>query len=533
MDTRQKASVVRIVREFARLRDEAAASGYRKRRREPRSRCRCSWLGMSCGILLGLPSAGTAFAQEPPASAQISPFLRITGDLLGRVEANDFFRPAPAVNDANDYRFGGSRARLGIALSTPLVEAFVQGEHSGVYGVPDDAVAVPGGPLGTGGAYFAANRDTSASDVHLKQLHLTLKPELLRVPGLSVKLGRFEIRDGLEYRTGDAKFDLLKTERISQRFLHPSDFTYATRSWDGVLAAYDTPAFNLTLSAMRPTECCFNIEAGKTINGIDLAYAAVTGKRGTLLPGTEGRLFYLYYADKRPVRVVDNRPAGRRPFLNVDNLALHTVGFHVLTTQPFGPGVADALAWGAYQFGDWTNLDHEAWAVAAEAGYQWTGLPLRPWIRTGYFRGSGDGDPTDGIHGTFFPALGTVILFAPFPFYNMMNVQDIFGQIIVSPTNATKLRVGFHSLALSESADLFYAGAGAQRRTADFGFAGRPSSGVTSLANVIDVTFTHDVNQHFSWKAFYGHAFGGAVLDRFFRGKSDADYAYLEFTAKF
>jgi len=413
------------------------------------------------------------------------------------------------------------------------VDGFAQGEHTGLYGLPDNAVAVPGGALGTGALYFGENRSTEQSDVHLKQLYVVAKPALLHVPGLSLKLGRFEVLDGLEYRSGDAKFDFLKTVRVSQRLIGPFDFAHATRNFDGVAAAYDTPVINVTAAAAHPTEGGFNIGAQDTINGIDVVYAAVTGKRGSLIPGTEVRVFYLYYADDRTAQVVDNRPAARRPTVNVDNLIIHNLGTHVLTTQALGPGIADALVWGDYQFGDWTTLGHEAWAVAAEGGYQLTRLPLLPWLRAGYFRGSGDADPKDRTHGTFFNVLPTARIYANFPFYNLMNVEDAFGQVILTPTKDTRLRVDYHVLGLSSSKDLFYSGSGAQQRSGPFGYAGRASNGAHSLADVVEAGFSHTLNQHFSWNVYYGHAFGGGVVRRFFKGQDEADYAFLEVTAKF
>ena len=49
-------------------------------------------------------------------------------------------------------------------------------------------------------------------------------------------------------------------------------------------------------------------------------------KRGSVLPGTEARLFYVFYHDDRPVQVVDNRPAALRPLLSADSLAIHSLG---------------------------------------------------------------------------------------------------------------------------------------------------------------------------------------------------------------
>jgi len=46
--------------------------------------------------------------------------------------------------------------------------------------------------------------------------------------------------------------------------------------------------------------------------------------------------------------------------------------------------------------------------VDLEGGYQPKILPaLKPWLRGGYYYGSGDGNPNDNRHGTFFQILPT------------------------------------------------------------------------------------------------------------------------------
>jgi hypothetical protein len=449
------------------------------------------------------------------------------------MEVNNFFQPEPAVNNNNDYVFGGVRARLGAAVTTRWIDGFVQAEYTGLYGLPDNAVAVPGGALGTGAAYFGENPETEQNDLHLHQLFVTLKPELLHAPGLALTAGRFDVFDGLEYRTGDLAFDLLKTIRISQRLLGPFDFAQAARAFDGVRLTFDRPALNLFVLGAHPTQGGFNIRAGNTITDIDVAYAALTAKRGSILAGTEARLFYLYYGDHRDVQVVDNRPASARPFLDIQGLAIHNIGAHALTRRLAGPGVVDAIVWGDYQFGRWTNLDQQAWALAAEAGYELAGMPLAPWLRAGYFRGSGDGDAADGTHGTFFNVLPTVRIYANFPFYNLMNIEDRFVQLILSPLATVRVMVDYRALALAEPNDLFYSGSGAQDRSRIFGYGGRPSNGARSLANVIEGSVSHSLNKYVSWSIFYAHAFGGSVIKRFFRGQSDADYGFVELTGRF
>jgi hypothetical protein len=47
--------------------------------------------------------------------------------------------------------------------------------------------------------------------------------------------------------------------------------------------------------------------------------------------------------------------------------------------------------------------------------------------------GSGDGNPNDNTHGTFFQVLPTPRPYARFPFFNMMNNEDTFGMLILRP----------------------------------------------------------------------------------------------------
>ena len=481
------------------------------------------------------------FAEDEPPLGQITPNLRILGELRARYEAFDFFKPAlnPAAgvtaND-NDYDFGALRARLGIALDTPYLEGLVQGQYTGLYGLPDRAFAGPSvGPLGPfGGAYYKDSGSTNPGQVFLKQAYLNLKLQsLVGLPNSFFKGGRFEISDGLEYRTGDTKFDFLKLARVSQKLIGPFDFAHISRSFDGFSLVYDNPLVNLTLSATHPTQGGFNIHAQDQISHIDLAYGALTSKRGALLPDTEARLFYLYYGDDRDVQPTDNRPLPLRPKLSRESLAISTIGTHWLFVTKFGPGALDGLLWGAYQFGDWTNLNHSAYAATAEFGYQWPDVFLKPWIRAGYFRSSGDTNSRDGRHETFFQVLPTVRVQAKFPFFNLMNLQDAFAQVIVAPTQATKLGVDYHYLSLAEGSDLFYGGSGATSRSGSFGYFGRASGGHERVGQLVDVSFTYTLNKYVFWSAYYGHAFGDAVTRNAYQLKNDADYGFVEVNVSF
>ena len=493
------------------------------------------------GLALLCAGAQAAPAEEPPLG-QITPNLRILGELRARYEGYDFFqptlgKPAGVVADHNDYSFGAVRARLGVSATTDWLDAFVQGQYIGLYALPEQAFGgAPTGPLGLGGAYYRDNGNSvNPNEVFLRQGYLNLKlQKLVGLPGATLKGGRFEVNEGLEYKTGDAKFDQLKASRVASRLIGTFDYSNVSRTFDGFSTAYDNPSLNVTLTAVHPNQGGFNVHGEDEISKIDLAYAGITSKKGVLLPDTEARLFYVYYGDQRSeTQVVDNRPAAQRPLLSNSNLSIHTIGTHWLTVQKLGTGSVDGMVWGAYQFGDWTNLSQSAYAFTAEGGYQWTDVQFKPWLRAGYFIGSGDGNAKDGTHGTFFNVMPTVRQYAKFPFFNLMNMQDAFAQLLVTPTASTKLGVDFHYLALAEAADLFYGGSGATSRSSSFGYFGRASGGNSTVGQLVDLSFTHTLNRHFSWSAYYAHAFGDDVTANVYQTKNSANYGFLEFTASF
>jgi hypothetical protein len=248
-------------------------------------------------------------------------------------------------------------------------------------------------------------------------------------------------------------------------------------------------------------------------------------------PPTPPRLFWIFYDDERRIPFVDNRPAAARAADAGHDAELHTVGAHVAHVVPAGPGRVDLLGWGAGQLGDWQSLEHRAWAYALEAGYQLPAAPLAPWLRLGFDVAAGDGDPGDDLHGTFFQLLPTARTYAQFPFYNLMNNQDLFTQLVLRPHRMLSIRTDLHALRVTSSRDLLYAGGGP---TSDdvFGYSGTPTGRRNALAYLVDVGITVTPTEFLTLYAYYGHAFGQGVIRQAFRGR-DADYGYVEATLAF
>jgi len=120
--------------------------------------------------------------------------------------------------------------------------------------------------------------------------------------------------------------------------------------------------------------------------------------------------------------------------------------------------------------------------------------------------------------------------FAQFPFFNLMNNEDRFAQLVVRPVPGKLLvRTEVHSIRLAEKNDLWYGGSGAYQRRGSFGFGGRPSNGETSLATLADLSVDWTVRPWWGVYGYVGHAWGSKVVRAIYAGDS-ATLAYLEMT---
>jgi hypothetical protein len=186
------------------------------------------------------------------------------------------------------------------------------------------------------------------------------------------------------------------------------------------------------------------------------------------------------------------------------------------------------LGWGALQTGQWGLLKQRSGAGTVEGGYQPAiAKRLKPWLRGGYFYGSGDNHPNDGVHGTFFAVLPTPRVYARFPFFNEMNNRDLFGELMLRPRKDLTLRSDVHGLWLASRNDLWYSGGGAFQPWT-FGFSGRPSGGHTGLATLYDLSADYQCTRAMSLGLYFGYARAGAVVAALFPGASNAKLGFLE-----
>jgi hypothetical protein len=442
-----------------------------------------------------------------------------------RAEMWRFFEPPPGGGN-NDYVYGANRLQAGVRRTTPRYELTGVMQYVQFGGLPADATGP--GPLGLGAVYFAHAGRRDSHQVYLRYLNLQVKNIL---PGLSLQIGRMPYSSGGEAASGIPKIEAVKRQRIDARIVGEFDWSVYQRGFDGARFDLVKPAWSATVVAFNPTQGGFEDAAGLMMPDVPVVGGSAAVKPGRFIPGTEWQVFAFRYVDRRHLSA---RPDNTGRTADKASIAINSFGTTLVASSPVREGRQwDGLLWLVAQNGSWYEQQHRAVSVAVEAGHQWTDAPWRPWVRGGYLRASGDEDPADDRHGTFFQMLPTVRRYAQTAAYSQMNNTDLFAQAILRPAPALGLRVDVHEIGLASARDHWYFGSGAtQARGTTFGYSTRPSNGRTDLGTSTEIGADYTLSPHWSINGFLGVVRGGQVVQRSFSGRM-MTFGYLENVVQF
>jgi len=474
--------------------------------------------------LSAINANGQAVAPASPDTLKLGT-VTVTGSLRSRVYAWDWFQP---TSGNNNYQFSGNILRVSFSENRRTWQWNAELAAPFLLALPQDSTGTgpQQGALGFGSNYLTANQgDRNNAMVFPRQLYV----EFDRLNGEKghLKLGRFTFLDGSELAPKNATLATLKRDRVTQRLLGDFGFSDIGRSFDGLHYSYSSSSSdNVTIIAAVPTRGVFQVD-GWGWNRVGFGYAAYTRDWGRGRHTADTRLFLIEYDDWRHVLKTDNRPlADRRG--DTDNIRIDTFGGHTLHALETSAGTFNLMLWGAAQTGRWGFQRQRAGAIDAEAGVQPKFLPkLKPWLRGGFTWGSGDGNPKDNTHRTFFQLLPTPRPYARFPFFNMMNTEDAFGALILRPHAKVTVSSEFHSLRLSKANDLWYSGGGVFQPWT-FGYSGRSTSGRRSLGNLYDTSLEYRMNRNLTLTGYFGYTQGLGVMGQIYPQGKNAQFGYLE-----
>lgn len=446
--------------------------------------------------------------------------------LRERANATQWFSALP---NPEQYGHGDSLLRIAIAQRVRHFDYQLEMSNSAELMLPTDAVSpvAAQGQLGLGGTYYAGNSNNS------NPAAVSFKTGFLRYhfkrDATAIRVGRIEFFDGQETTPKDTTLLWLQSNRMAQRLIGNFGFSNGQRSLDGVDAKVGGTNWDLTAMGARAVQGVFKMAANEELN-VDvqyLAYSRYLASQHVLVRG-----FAIGFHDGRTgLLKTDNRPMAVRA-LDHKNIRIGTYGGSMLASLPLHAVNADLLVWGAGQNGAWGTQDHKAGAIAVEGGLRADAVPTKPWLRGGFLRTTGDNNPLDGTHNTFFQVLPTPRNYARFPFFNMMNSSEQFVQLIDKPAKQVEVRTDLHFLHLTAPGDFWYQGGGAYDNKA-FGYVGRPGNNHASFSTLYDISVDYAISKQLALTTYYAHAFGKSVVKAIYPVEAGANFGYLELLYKF
>ena len=479
----------------------------------------CAFATLYAGAQIPAPSA-------PPPAATTSHVPVVSVLVRERANATQWFSALP---NPEQYGHGDSLLRLAIAQRVKRVDWQLEMSNSSELALPADAVSpvAAQGQLGLGGTYYAANSN------NVMPAAVSFKTGFLRYhfkrDANAIRVGRFEFFDGQETTPKDKTLLWLQGNRMAQRLIGNFGFSNGQRSLDGVDAKVGGSNWDLTAMAARADQGVFKMAANEELN-VDVQYLAYTryaAKQRVVFRG-----FAIGYHDGRTgLLKTDNRSVAARA-LDHKNMRIGSYGGSMIAALPLAGQTLDLLVWGVGQNGRWGTLDHRAGAIAVEGGIRLNTVATRPWLRGGFVRTTGDNNPTDGVHNTFFQVLPTPRNYARFPYFNMMNSSDQFVQLVDSPSKRVEVRSDLHFLQLTAPNDLWYQGGGPFDNKA-FGYVGRPANGHGSFSTLADISVDYALTKQVGLTGYYAHSFGKSVVRAIYPVETGANFGYFELLYKF
>jgi hypothetical protein len=277
----------------------------------------------------------------------------------------------------------------------------------------------------------------------------------------------------------------------SQRLISTLDWVNTRRTFQGVKGFWRTERFDLDAFWVRPM-----ITERDNFDNWD-EKREFFGLWGTYKP-IKGHLADFYF-----LSLDDNRgvATGRNNFRS-DSIT-HTIGSRL--AGDYNQFLYELE--GMYQFGQHSNQDISAFAVASGAGYHFKGKPLNPqfWLR--YDFASGDNNLTDGDRTTFNQL---------FPFGNYylgwidrvgrQNIHDFNAQLNLHPLPWANFTAQYHRFYLANKRDFLYNAAGASTLRDIMGQSG------SYVGDEIDFRFNVHVDRHQDVLVGYSKLFAGDFL---------------------
>ena len=218
---------------------------------------------------------------------------------------------------------------------------------------------------------------------------------------------------------------------------------------------------------------------------------------------------------------------------------IYTIGGR-LKSKPGTLGNWDYTVEGAYQFGNMaTNatsirLKQDACMFTAQAGYTFADAWATPRLGAEFDYSSGDGNSSDGTHGTFDNLFPTNHKFyGSMDLVSLQNIEDAGISLTLKPTPRMSVAFMGNLLWLANTHDYFYNVTGAPRTAGGYGINPGDSS---FLGSELTAVAGYALTRYAQLEVGYGHFFTGDYVRQSLAstgGDHDADWIYVQTSLKF
>jgi len=187
------------------------------------------------------------------------------------------------------------------------------------------------------------------------------------------------------------------------------------------------------------------------------------------------------------------------------DLLSHTVGLQI-EGHPFTKAVDASATFGA-QAGRYGRDTVRAYGASGKIGVTLP-TPWKPRLGGQYTWGSGDSNPTDGVHGTFDGVYGgrDIFFYGYLNLFFWANLRDAELDFSVTPLRGLAGFVEFHHFALDRPTDAWYTTSLKPYRRDPTGQSG------SALGEELDLRVVWNVSTHLELMAGFGHYFPGQFV---------------------
>jgi hypothetical protein len=335
---------------------------------------------------------------------------------------------------------------------------------------------------------FGGPRPGDADDFDIQQAFADVKLALGDSASATLRVGRQELIYG------------------AQRLISPSDWSNVRRTFDGAKVSFEFSQDALDVFWVRP------VVVDKSHFNSDDAHTWLAGIYNVtslpqVLPGARSKLDLYLLALER---------AGSSE--NASASDTYTLGTRFHATP--GPWDFDVEVDG--QFGHVESSAIGAWAVAAEGGYTFQGVPTTPRAALGVDVASGSASAAHRFNQLFPPQylyLGHMYV------VGRQNLIDLHGGVTAHLTRDITLDVAEYLFWRQNTHDALYNLSGGVVRAGD-------GSTAAAIGNEFDAVVNWEINRHLSAYVGYAHFFAGPFLRRT-GPHSDIDFLYAAVTFTF